>query len=104
VLDETSAAVAALEAQEWQRSSERSSAYARELASRAAAAAAAGGRVAREQCVAAALAPEGGASDVGAAIVKYATQHKVGVVGGVGWGGVGRVGRVGRVGGVSHYD
>jgi hypothetical protein len=78
ILDETSATVAALEAQEWQASSQRSVAYARELAGRAAAAAAAGGRVARERVVGEALMPEGGASDVGAALVAYAQQHKVG--------------------------
>jgi len=77
ILDESSAAVAALEAQEWQHSSERNFAYARELASCAAAAAVASGKVERGRAVAEALVPEGGASDVGAAIVKYAKRQQV---------------------------
>jgi len=77
ILDESSAAVAAVEAQEWKVSSERSFSYAKELSRRAAAAAVASGRVVGECVVSEALAPEGGASDVGAAIVAYATEHKV---------------------------
>lgn len=80
ILDESSAAVAALEAQEWQHSSERNFAYARELASRAAAAAVASGKVERGRAVAEALVPEGGASDVGAAIVKYAKRQQADLV------------------------
>lgn len=76
--------MAALEAQEWASSSERSSAYARELATRAAAAAVASGALPKERVVSAALPAEGGASDVGAAIVHYAQAHKVGARG-VGW-------------------
>lgn len=106
ILDETSATVAALEAQEWANSSERSHAYARELASRAAAAAVASGAVPEGRAVAAALEPEGGASDVGAAIARYAADHRADlvVIGSRGMGAVKRrlMGFVG-LGSVSDY-
>jgi hypothetical protein len=90
LFDEASAAVAVLEAQQWQSSSERNAAYARELAARAAARAAPatgrggasdedGGEApgAGPRVVSDALNPEGGASDVGAALVKYAERVQV---------------------------
>lgn len=78
VLDEASASVAMLEAQQWRASTEASTEYASALASRAAdalalAAAAAGMPSLKPTPVA--LLPAGGASDVGASICKYAQEH-----------------------------
>lgn len=82
ILDETSAAVAALEAQQWRASTERSLEYARSLAAKAAVtlqgtAAAAGVTLTVKS---AALLPEGGASDVGASVCKYAADQKIDLV------------------------
>lgn len=80
ILDETSAAVAALEAQQWRASTERSLEYARSLAARSAAsleAAAAAAGIGGVKTVSVSLLPEGGASDVGASVCKYATEHKM---------------------------
>ncbi|GBF97957.1 hypothetical protein Rsub_10630 [Raphidocelis subcapitata] len=106
ILDETSATVAAVEASEWRDSAARSLSYARELAERAAARAAEAGRSARGRVVARALAPEGGAGDVGAALVGYAgsVQADLVVVGSRGMGSVKRsVMGFGGLGSVSDY-
>ncbi|KAF8068226.1 hypothetical protein HT031_001912 [Scenedesmus sp. PABB004] len=83
ILDETSAAVAALEAQQWRASAEASVEYAQALAAKAAVAVAASASAAgheRVSAVSAALLPEGGASDVGASVCKYAADHKADLV------------------------
>jgi hypothetical protein len=80
ILDETSAAVAALEAQQWRASTERSLEYARSLAAKTAVAISGAAAAAGLQDVtvtSSALLPEGGASDVGASVCKYAQDHKV---------------------------
>jgi hypothetical protein len=80
ILDETSAAVAALEAQQWRASTERSLDYARSLAAKTAVAISGAAAAAGMQDVtvtSSALLPEGGASDVGASVCKYAQEHKV---------------------------
>jgi hypothetical protein len=80
ILDETSAAVAALEAQQWRASTERSLDYARSLAAKTAVAISGAAAAAGLQDVtvtSSALLPEGGASDVGASVCKYAQEHKV---------------------------
>lgn len=77
ILDETSVAIAALEAQQWAASNERSMEYAATCAGKAAAALAGSapdGVTARAEAVP----PAGGASDVGAALCAYAEEHKVG--------------------------
>jgi len=79
ILDETSAAIAALEAQQWQASSEASLEYATTLASKAAVVAKAA-EVPDTHVVSAAVPPEGGASDVGASICKYAQACKADLV------------------------
>jgi hypothetical protein len=81
ILDETSAAVAALEAQQWRASTERSLDYARSLAAKTAVAISGAAAAAGMQDVtvtSSALLPEGGASDVGTSVCKYAQEHKVG--------------------------
>lgn len=79
ILDETSVAIAALEAQQWAASNERSMEYAATCAGKAAAALAGSapdGVTARAEAVP----PAGGASDVGAALCAYAEEHKADLV------------------------
>eukprot|EP00882_Tetradesmus_deserticola_P001213 GHRQ01001311.1.p1 GENE.GHRQ01001311.1~~GHRQ01001311.1.p1 ORF type:complete len:392 (+),score=155.98 GHRQ01001311.1:166-1341(+) len=83
VLDETSAAAAALESQQWRASTDRSLAYAHDLATRTAAAMSSAAAAAGLRDVAvtsSALLPEGGASDVGASVCRYAHEHKIDLV------------------------
>eukprot|EP00775_Hariotina_reticulata_P002370 gene2370-2675_t len=79
ILDESSAAVAALEAQQWRVSTEKSVEYARSLSAKVAvtlAGAASGAGLADVSTKSVALLPEGGASDVGASVCKYAQEHQ----------------------------
>eukprot|EP00878_Enallax_costatus_P005041 GHUV01005301.1.p1 GENE.GHUV01005301.1~~GHUV01005301.1.p1 ORF type:complete len:255 (+),score=93.35 GHUV01005301.1:104-868(+) len=83
VLDETSAAVAALEAQQWRASTEKSLEYARSLAAKAAVSVSAAASSAGLQGVdvnSRPLLPAGGASDVGASVCKYAQENKIDLV------------------------
>lgn len=79
ILDETSAAVAALETQQWQQRSEDSAVHACKVARRAEAEALKHG-VAPGRLHARTLSPTGGASDVGASICTYTSQHHVDLV------------------------
>ncbi|KAF6251544.1 hypothetical protein COO60DRAFT_1704738 [Scenedesmus sp. NREL 46B-D3] len=83
ILDETSAAVAALESQQWRASTERSLEHARNLAAKTAAAvlgAAAAAGLSDVTVASSPLLPEGGASDVGASVCQYSQDHKIDLV------------------------
>lgn len=84
ILDETSAAVAALETQQWQENNERSMEYAEQLAAKAAEVVKAHFRNGEDnkedepfRVAGHALQPNGGASDVGASVCAFARDHQV---------------------------